>query len=54
MRNSISAHGIPYFTFREWCYGMRKIKKRGLASVLSFEEDNQIVEYLVNMCVRGL
>jgi hypothetical protein len=54
MRNSASAHGIPYSTFREWCYGVRKSRKRGPISVLSLEEENQIVEYLVKMCERRL
>jgi hypothetical protein len=54
MRNSASPHGIPYSTFREWCYDVRNTRKRGPTSVLSPEEDNQIVEYLVNMCERGL
>jgi hypothetical protein len=35
MRNSASAHGIPYSRFREWCYGMKKTRKRGPTSVLS-------------------
>jgi hypothetical protein len=54
MQICASAHGIPYSTFREWCYGMRKTMKRGPASVLSLEENNQIMEYLVNICERGL
>jgi hypothetical protein len=33
---------------------VRKSRKRGLAIVLSPEEENQIVEYLVRMCERGL
>jgi hypothetical protein len=54
MRNFASAHGIPYSTFREWCYGVRKTKKRSPATALSHEEENQIVEYLVNICEREL
>jgi hypothetical protein len=33
---------------------MRKSPKRGPASVLSLEEEEQIVEYLVRMCERGV
>jgi hypothetical protein len=54
MRNFASANGIPYSTFREWCYGVMKKRRRGPARVLSPEIENQIVEYLVKMCLRGL
>jgi hypothetical protein len=54
MRKSASANGIPYSTFREWCYGVRKSKERGPASMMSLEEENQIMEYLVKMCEKGL
>jgi hypothetical protein len=54
MRKSASANGIPYSTFREWCYGVMKKRRRGPARVLSPEIENQIVEYLVKMCERRL
>ena len=54
MREASQCHGIPYSTFREWCYGERKSRKRGPACVLSPTEEKLIVEYLVNMCERGL
>ena len=45
MRGAAMTHGIPYSTFREWCYGMRKSRKRGLAGVLSPGKKAQLVEY---------
>jgi ADP-heptose:LPS heptosyltransferase len=54
MQNSAMNHGILYSAFQEWCYGVRKSRKRGLASVLSPEEEEQIVECLVRMCKGGL
>ena len=54
MRQASQCHGIPYSTFREWCYGERKSRKRGPAGVLSPAEEELIVAYLVNMCERGL
>jgi hypothetical protein len=54
MRNSVGNHGIPYSTFREWCYGVRTTRRRGPGGVLSPEEEEQIVEYLVKMYERGL
>jgi hypothetical protein len=35
MRNSTASHGIPYSTFRDWSYGVKKSMKRGPSSVLS-------------------
>jgi hypothetical protein len=54
MRGAAMTHGIPYSTFREWCYGVRKSRKKGPASVLSLGEEAQFVEYLLSMCERGL
>jgi hypothetical protein len=54
MRNSTMKHGISYSTFREWCYGVRRTPRRGPGSVLNHEEEEQIVEYLVEMCEREL
>jgi hypothetical protein len=45
MRNSTMTHEIPYSTFKEWCYGIRKSKKRGPTTILSPEEEEQNVEY---------
>jgi hypothetical protein len=53
MRRAALTHGIPYSTFPEWCYGMRKSRKRGPAGVLSPGEEAQLVEYLLSMCERG-
>jgi hypothetical protein len=54
MRGAALTHGIPYSTFSEWCYGVRKSRKRGPAGVLSPGEEAQLVEYLLSMCERGL
>jgi hypothetical protein len=53
-KNSAMSHGIPYSTFREWCYGVRRTWRRGPRGVLSLEEEEQIVEYLVIMYEMGL
>ena len=47
-------HGIPYSTFRDWCYGTSKSRKRGCAGVLSPPEEELLVAYLIDMCERGL
>ena len=54
MRQASQCNGIPYSTFREWCYGERKSRKRGPAGVLSPVEEELIVAYLHSMCERGL
>lgn len=54
MRQASSRHGIPYLTFREWCYSGCRSKKRGGNSVLTKEEEEEVVQYVLAMCDRGL
>jgi len=54
MMQATSAHDIPYSTFWDWCYGMRKSRKRGIQGVFTTEEEEQLVQYLLIMCERGL
>jgi hypothetical protein len=44
---------IPYSSFREHCYGMRKSRRRGAKGVLLDDEDRQLVEWLISMVERG-
>ena len=41
---------IPYFTLREWCYGQRTSKKKGNKGVLTLEEEQLLVDWLLRMC----
>ena len=43
MRQAAILHGIPYSTFRDWCYGVRKSRKKGVIGVLTLEEEEQLV-----------
>ena len=54
MRQASHCHGILYSTFRDWCYGISKSRKRGFAGVLSPAEEELLVAYMINMCDRGL
>jgi hypothetical protein len=36
-----------------WCYGKTRSRQRGTKGVLTLEEENQLVEYLIEMCNRG-
>jgi transposase len=53
MKKVLDTYGIPYSTFYEWCYGVRKSKKRGRPGVLTATEEEEIVRYLVRMCEMG-
>ena len=53
MRQAATVHGIPYSTFREWCNGVRKSRKRGGTTVLTLQEEDQLVQYLLAMSDRG-
>ena len=54
MHQASHYHGIPYSTFRDWCYGTSKSRKRGSVDVLSPAEEELLVAYLINMCDRDL
>ena len=49
MRKASKTYGIPYITFREWCYGQRTFRKRGCNGVLAPGEEQLLVEWLIKM-----
>jgi hypothetical protein len=53
MKRAAEAYGIPYSSFREWCYGRIRTRLRGAKGVLTVEEEEQLVKYLIDMCDRG-
>lgn len=53
MLKAARVHHIPYTTFRNWCYGRTRSRKRGVKAVLSPEEESLIVDFLIRMCDRG-
>ena len=53
MRKAATTFKIPYSSFREWCHGIRRTKKKGPPTVLSLEEEDELVKYLIQMCDRG-
>ena len=54
MRQAAARYGIPYSTFRELCYGVSRSRKRGVQSVLTMEEERELVKYILAMCNQGL
>lgn len=54
MKKASDMYHIPYSTFREWCYGIRRTRKRGPAAVLSPSKEQQLVDYCIRMCELGL
>jgi hypothetical protein len=53
MKKAAAENHIPYSSFRDWCYGKPRTRKRGVKAVLTPDEEAQIVNYLVTMCDRG-
>jgi hypothetical protein len=53
MRKAAATYNIPYSTFREWYYGVRTSRKKGPPTVLKPAEEEELVNYLVQMCDRG-
>jgi hypothetical protein len=53
MKKAAETYGIPYSSFRDWCYGRTSTRLRGARGVLTGEEEEQIVQYLIDMCDRG-
>ena len=53
MRKAAATYSIPYSTFREWCYGIRTSRKKGSPIVLKPAEEEELVNYLIQMCDRG-
>ena len=53
MRKAAATYSIPYSTFREWCYGIRTSRKKGPPTVLKPAEEEELVNYLIQMCDKG-
>ena len=53
MRKAAATYSIPYSTFREWYFGVRTSRKKGPPTVLKPAEEEELVNYLVQMCDRG-
>ena len=53
IKKASDTYGIPYSTFHEWCYGLRKSQQRGCLGILSVAEEEEIVYYIVRMCMMG-
>jgi hypothetical protein len=53
MKKASLQFGIPYSSFREHCYGVRKSRVKGARGVLSMEEEQQLFDWLFSMVVRG-
>ena len=51
MKASAKENNIPYFC--DHCYGKTRSRKRGVQSVLTPEEEQEIVDYLMKMCDMG-
>jgi hypothetical protein len=54
IRKASNTYNIPYSSFCSWCYGKTRSRDRGTKGVLTVDEENQLVEYLIEMCNRGL
>jgi hypothetical protein len=52
MKRAAETYGIPYSSFRDWYYGKTRTRLRGAQGVLTAEEEEQIVKYLIDMCDR--
>lgn len=53
MKKAAEENIIPYSSFRDHCYGKTRSRKRGVHGVLTPEEEQEIVDYLVKMCDMG-
>ena len=53
MRKATATYSIPYSTFREWCYDIRTSRKKGPPTVLKLTKEEELVNYLIQMCDRG-
>ena len=53
MRLAAQRNNIPYSSFRDWCYGHTRSRRRGKMSVLTPEEESELVQYLIRMCDAG-
>ena len=53
MRMAAIQNNIPYSSFRDWCFGRTRSRRRGKMSVLTPEEESELVQYLIKMCDAG-
>jgi hypothetical protein len=53
MKKASEQFHIPYSSFCEHCYGMRKSRIRSVPGVLSKEEEQQLTKWLIAMVERG-
>jgi hypothetical protein len=53
MKKTSEQFQVPYTSFREHVYGMRKSRTRGAKGVLSEEEERQLTHWLISMVERG-
>jgi hypothetical protein len=53
LREAARENGIPYTSLRDWCHGLTRSRSRGRRGVLSAQEENEVVEYLLKMCDAG-
>jgi hypothetical protein len=53
MKKASEQFHIPYSSFREYCYGMRKSRRHGAKGVLSDEGERQLAKWLISMVERG-
>lgn len=52
MKRAAVNNDIPYTTFRDWCYGKTRSRKRSVKGVFTPHEEAQIVQFLITMCDR--
>jgi hypothetical protein len=53
MKKASKKFHIPYSSFQEHCYGMRKSRERGAKGVLTTKEERQLTKWLLSMVDRG-
>lgn len=53
MKKAAEENNIPYSSFRDHCLGKTRSRCRGVKGVLTLEEEDEIVQYLIRMCDLG-
>ena len=53
MKKASEQFCIPNSSFREHCYGLRKLRNRGAKGILSTDEKQQLSDWLISMVERG-
>jgi hypothetical protein len=54
MKKVAEQNHIPYSSLHDWCYRRTRSRDRGVKGVLIPEEEQQLLEYLIEICDRGL